>query len=208
VTCLALTQMYFLSFGIRTSLDRPVILVKDNVTDKIPFDLNAINTLTYDSSITPWSLQVEIPRLVAHVQSVMSCGESGNAMWAYFGLTKRGVPSDAGDNPIEAKLDLLLREVSRSPALHSGPLDLRPDPLTARTPSEFMDILMAFRVWTGNRSLRQIAEESGHRISPSTVRNILTGGQLRNGSRSLTQSSPDAAAPRKTGVFSLSLGDA
>jgi hypothetical protein len=60
----------------------------------------------------------------------------------------------------------------------SGPLDLRPDPLTARTPAEFMQLLMAFRIWRGNRSLRQIAEGSGNKISASTVRNVLTRGEL------------------------------
>ena len=104
----------FFELGIRTSLDRPVILVKDNLTDKIPFDLNAINTLTYDSSITPWSLEVEIPHLAAHVQSVTTGADSGNSMWSYFGLTKRGAPSEAGGNPVEAKLDLLLHEMEKS----------------------------------------------------------------------------------------------
>jgi hypothetical protein len=99
--------------GVRTSLDRPVILVKDDLTEKAPFDLNAINTLTYDSSMTPWSLASERPRLVRHIQGVINSGNSGNSMWRYFGLTKRGEPSRAGDNPIEAKLDLLLSEFSK-----------------------------------------------------------------------------------------------
>jgi len=100
--------------GVRTSLDRPVILVKDDLTEKAPFDLNAINTLTYDSSMTPWSLASERPRLVKHIQGVINSRNPGNSMWRYFGLTKRGEPSHPGDNPIEAKLDLLLSEISKS----------------------------------------------------------------------------------------------
>jgi len=100
--------------GIRTSLDRPTILVKDNLTEKVPFDLNAINTFTYDSSLTPWSLANEKPRLVEHIQAAVSSGHSGNSMWRYFGLTKRGTPSDAGENPLESKLDLLIHEFSKS----------------------------------------------------------------------------------------------
>ena len=98
--------------GIRTSLDRPVILVKDNLTEQIPFDLNAINTLTYDGSLTPWSLADQKPRLVKHIKDVMSSSSTGNSMWRYFGLTKRAEPSEAGENPLEAKLDLLIREFS------------------------------------------------------------------------------------------------
>ena len=36
----------FFELGIRTSLDRSLVLVKDNMTERIPFDLNAINTHT------------------------------------------------------------------------------------------------------------------------------------------------------------------
>lgn len=99
--------------GIRTSLDRPVILVKDDLTERIPFDLSAINTLTYDSSLTPWSLVIEKPRLVGHIRSVITSGSTGNPMWRYFGLTKRAKPSEAGENPLEAKVDLLISELSK-----------------------------------------------------------------------------------------------
>jgi hypothetical protein len=60
----------------------------------------------------------------------------------------------------------------------SGPIDLRPNPHTARTPVEFLQCLMNFRIWSGNRSLRQIAEQSDGRISASGVRNVLNGSEL------------------------------
>jgi hypothetical protein len=41
-----------------------------------------------------------------------------------------------------------------------------------------MQSLLAFRVWSGNRSLRQISEQSGHRISPSGVHNVLNSSTL------------------------------
>jgi hypothetical protein len=102
--------------GVRTSLDRPVILVKDDLTERIPFDLAAINTLTYDGSLTPWSLVKEKPRLVNHIRSVIDSSNTGNSMWRYFGLTKRAKPSEPGENSLEAKVDLLLREFSRAQA--------------------------------------------------------------------------------------------
>jgi hypothetical protein len=103
----------FFELGIRTSLDRPVILVKDDLTSRIPFDINAINTGTYGSSLTPWSLATEIPRLTSLVQAAIGSGNPGNAMWHYFGLTKRGAPSDPGANPVDAKLNLILRELAK-----------------------------------------------------------------------------------------------
>lgn len=67
------------------------------------------------------------------------------------------------------------RQIEGAPPMFpdSGPLHLRPNPRIARTEREFMECLMAFNVWSGNRSLRQISEQSGHRISPSGVRNVL-----------------------------------
>lgn len=110
----SLNANVFFELGIRTSLDRGVVLVKDNQTASIPFDLNAVNVMTYDASLAPWALNKEIGRLVAHVESATHTGGKGNAMWRYFGLTKRAEPSEGSANPIEAKLDILLEELRRS----------------------------------------------------------------------------------------------
>lgn len=110
----SLNANVFFELGIRTSLDRSVVLVKDNHTASIPFDLNAVNVMTYDASLTAWALPKEIGRLAAHVRAATQTGDRGNAMWRYFGLTKRAEPSEGSANPIEAKLDILLEELRRS----------------------------------------------------------------------------------------------
>ena len=46
-----------------------------------------------------------------HVNCVPIDDPNGNAMWRYFGLTKRGGPAEAGS--LEAKVDLLLDEVTK-----------------------------------------------------------------------------------------------
>jgi hypothetical protein len=109
--------------GIRTSLDRSMILVKDDLTSKVPFDVNAINTYTYGSSLKPWSLDREVLCLAAHIKEVTGAQTSGNSMWHYFGLTKPAKPSEAGENSLEAKVDLLLKEVTmiRSRAFSPSP---------------------------------------------------------------------------------------
>jgi hypothetical protein len=66
---------------------------------------------------------------------------------------------------------------------NSGPLDvrqdpLRPDPLTAHSVRDFLECLARFKVYAGNRSVRQISEYCGGAISPSTVGNVLRGGTL------------------------------
>jgi hypothetical protein len=60
----------------------------------------------------------------------------------------------------------------------SGPLDLRPNPGAVRSADAFLQCLLAFRMWTGNRSLRQISELSGGRISASGARNVLNGNDV------------------------------
>jgi hypothetical protein len=100
----------FFELGLRTSLDRPVVLVQDGRSATIPFDLGPINVLSYDESLATWTLGEEIKRLAEHVRNVPVGSTSGNAMWNYFGLTKRGRPAEAGS--LEAKVDLLLTEIT------------------------------------------------------------------------------------------------
>jgi hypothetical protein len=103
-------NVYF-ELGVRTSLDRPVVLVKDKRTSILPFDVGPVNVLTYDESLMPWTLEGEIKRLTEHVRNVPVGTDSGNEMWKYFGLTKRGGPAEAGT--LEAKVDLLITEITR-----------------------------------------------------------------------------------------------
>lgn len=103
-------NVYF-ELGVRTSLDRPVVLVKDKRTSILPFDVGPVNVLTYDESLMPWTLEGEIKSLAEHVRNVPVGTDSGNEMWKYFGLTKRGRPTEAGT--LEAKVDLLITEITR-----------------------------------------------------------------------------------------------
>jgi hypothetical protein len=108
----SLNPNVFFELGIRTSLDGPVAIVKDSLTAAIPFDLSAINIHTYDGSLVPWTLDSEIERLVHHLKNATLTATSGNAMWRFFGLTKRASPSQVENNPIEAKIDLLIAEIT------------------------------------------------------------------------------------------------
>jgi hypothetical protein len=111
----SLNPNVFFELGIRTALDRPVVLVRDSATPKLPFDINAINTHTYEVSLDPWVLSVEIPRLADHIKAATKdASKIGNSMWRYFGLTKRASPSEAADNPLEAKIDIILAELEKS----------------------------------------------------------------------------------------------
>lgn len=59
----------FFELGVRTALDRPAFLVKDDKTEGYPFDTSVLNTYSYASDLSPWILQTQIERLAAHIRS-------------------------------------------------------------------------------------------------------------------------------------------
>jgi hypothetical protein len=103
----ALNANVFFELGIRTALDKPVCLVKDEHVKAIPFDSGGINCHTYASSLTPWELPEQIEALANHVRDSWERAKGQNPLWRYFGLTKQGTPAEVAD-PVQAKLDLLL----------------------------------------------------------------------------------------------------
>ena len=44
----------FFEFGIRTSLNKPVSVVKDELTVNVPFDTGILNNKEYDSKLDTW----------------------------------------------------------------------------------------------------------------------------------------------------------
>jgi hypothetical protein len=101
----------FFELGIRTAVDRPVALVRDNFTTHIPFDTSIINFHTYDSSLAPWSLEMEVAKLSSHLKASNDGSHGRNPLWRYFGLTTRGAFRPE-ESPVEAKLDLILHQIA------------------------------------------------------------------------------------------------
>jgi hypothetical protein len=111
----------FFELGIRTSLDHPVALVRDNLTPHIPFDTSSINTHTYDASLALWSVAAEISKLSSYVTEATAQATGGNSMWRVFGITQRARPAEI-ENPTEAKLDLLMAQVTQlAKQIEAGP---------------------------------------------------------------------------------------
>jgi hypothetical protein len=96
----------FFELGVRTSLNLPIALVRDEHTS-MPFDTSGINAHTYDSSLRGWLIENEQRGLAEHiVDSYASCSGQ-NPLWRQFGLTIRAQEPDAKESPLEAKVDLL-----------------------------------------------------------------------------------------------------
>ncbi|HMR47880.1 MAG TPA: hypothetical protein PKE40_01295 [Arachnia sp.] len=102
----------FFELGVRTSLNMPIALVRDEHTD-LPFDTSGINTHTYDSKLRGWEILDEQRKLADHIrESVTSCAGQ-NPLWRQFGLTIRAAEPDANESPLEAKVELLTSQVSQ-----------------------------------------------------------------------------------------------
>lgn len=96
----------FFELGVRTSLNLPIALVRDEHTS-LPFDTAGINTYTYDSKLKGWEIEEQQRNLAQHVkESHQSCAGQ-NPLWRQFGLTIKAQEPDADESPLEAKMDLL-----------------------------------------------------------------------------------------------------
>jgi hypothetical protein len=56
--------------------------------------------------------------------------------------------------------------------------ELRPDPLTARTPAELVAFLQWYREWAGQPSFRKMAAQAGQRVSYSALCTALRGDAM------------------------------
>jgi hypothetical protein len=75
----------FFELGIRTALNKPVCIVKDNKIENIPFDTNDINIITYDAEIAPWNKEKNEKEIENHINATVELGKS-NALWSVFGF--------------------------------------------------------------------------------------------------------------------------
>jgi hypothetical protein len=109
----SLNANVFFELGIRTAIDKPVALVRDQHTAKVPFDATLINHHVYDGSLTPWSLQNEVYRLSEYLIKTINTSQQRSTLWRYFGLSRRAeIPAPAS---IEEKLNIILDAVAKRP---------------------------------------------------------------------------------------------
>ena len=100
----------FFELGIRTALNKPVCLIKDDVTPKIPFDAAIINHHEYLSALSPWTLENEISQLVNHIEESQKRNDDINSLWKYFSLSSTAHPAELEEG-IEGKIDFLTIQI-------------------------------------------------------------------------------------------------
>lgn len=77
----------FFEFGIRTALNKPISLVVDDKTPKIPFDPSIIHRHEYNSAMQSWTEKEDINSLSDHINESIKQSKKENSLWKYFGLS-------------------------------------------------------------------------------------------------------------------------
>ena len=98
----------FFELGVRTALDKPACLVRDEFVVDLPFDVSGLNCHPY-KSVPTWNLEEEIEKLSRQIQAVVG-GDGRNAMWKVFGVEAQGDFSPSGYSEADT-LSVLLDEV-------------------------------------------------------------------------------------------------
>lgn len=96
----------FFEFGIRTALNHPVCITKDELIKKVPFDPSIQNYHEYKSTLESWELDDEIKKLTDHIKESATRSKGENSLWKYFGLSSEARPHE-GATGVDAKLDYL-----------------------------------------------------------------------------------------------------
>jgi hypothetical protein len=100
----------FFEFGIRTSLNKPVCVVKDEQTKQVPFDTGILNYLEYDSAIHSWNVKNDVEKLAEHLKVSVDRSKSENTLWKYFGFKSEAAPLKA-DTDTNGKVDFLVSQM-------------------------------------------------------------------------------------------------
>jgi hypothetical protein len=110
VSCL--NPNVFFEFGIRTSLNKPVCIVKGELTKTVPFDTSILNHKEYKSTLEPWHLEDEIAIISAHLTASAERSKGENSLWKFFGFKSEAEPYkvEAGT---DGKLDYLTMQIDQ-----------------------------------------------------------------------------------------------
>lgn len=100
----------FFEYGIRTALNKPVCVVKDNKVMKVPFDTVVLNYHEYDSALEPWKLDIEKEKLTEHIKISVERSKGENPLWKDFGMKFEAVPAKF-ENTADAKLDYIRLQI-------------------------------------------------------------------------------------------------
>lgn len=107
----SLNANVFFELGIRTAVGKPICVVKDDATPKVPFDMTVVNYLEYACSLAPWALSQQIEKLADHIKTSAQRSNGENLLWKYFSLSNRATLQLPKKDETEDRLALLSSQI-------------------------------------------------------------------------------------------------
>ncbi len=99
----------FFEWGIRTALNKPVCILRDEIPIKVPFDTGILNFEQYKSTLEPWELPGEIKKVSEHAKTSLERSKGENTLWKYFGIKSEARPI-TGKTGSDDKIDMLMMQ--------------------------------------------------------------------------------------------------
>lgn len=100
----------FFELGVRTALNLPTALIRDELTKKIPFDLSIVNYHTYSSKLNSWEIVEQVETLAKHVKTCAETSNGSNTMWKRFGIELSATAHD-GNASEDSKTDYIVEQM-------------------------------------------------------------------------------------------------
>jgi hypothetical protein len=150
----------FFELGIRTALNRPVCLVKDDITPKVPFDTGIINYYEYASRLNAWDLQNQVSLLAKHIKASLGGSDKKNSLWRYFGAESTAAPHAAGGD-IESKVDLFNLQIEALRRDLSGVGHRQMSALPSLRPDDSQALAPAIRVAKAKAAVEALKATKG-----------------------------------------------
>ncbi|WP_433167165.1 hypothetical protein [Kribbella sp. CA-247076] len=97
----------FFELGVRTSVNKPIAIVRCDPSARIPFDVSGINTHTYDPSLKAWKHAAEIDTLAQHIRDAETSCAGENPLWRQFGLQLTADDPSGSESKEEALLAIM-----------------------------------------------------------------------------------------------------
>ena len=113
----ALNPNAFFELGVRSALDKPVAMVRDHVTPRIPFDVGTISAHTYDGTLYGKHIEEERRKLAAHIRAAAANG-GHNELWRVFGIQQ--VAEDPPEGSQLDAIETMLRQLVARQELDAG----------------------------------------------------------------------------------------
>lgn len=127
----------FFELGVRTSVNRPVALLRCDATVPIPFDVSGINAHTYIPTLRPWNIDAQVDALADHLKKAEASCAGQNPLWRQFGLSLRASEPTSDATPADARMEVLTQQVSDLSSRVSQLIHPTRNPLFVRADSEW-----------------------------------------------------------------------